>query len=130
MPGLERLHPALSTRHKVRPRSTRLTRRKPPEIPLGLQLRCSLEGLAKRKFVEQGGRELAVHPVAALFPMLADDELQELAGGRAQLPPQLAQANQENKLAPCKLASMPAHMLNQTYTDSGIPPIQPKSERL
>jgi hypothetical protein len=25
------------------------------------------------------GRELAVHPVAALFPMLADDELEELA---------------------------------------------------
>jgi hypothetical protein len=25
--------------------------------------------------------ELAVHPVAALFPMLADDELEELAAG-------------------------------------------------
>jgi hypothetical protein len=31
--------------------------------------------------------------------------------GRAKLPPQLAHANQENKLAPCKLASIPAHML-------------------
>src|ERR1700726_393708 len=41
--------------------------------------------------------------------------------GPAKLPPQLAHANQENKLAPCKLASVPAHMLNQTYTDSGIP---------
>src|ERR1700732_2857208 len=45
-----------------------------------------------------------------------------------KLPPQLAHANQENKLAPCKLASIPAHMLNQNYTDSGIPPIRPKSE--
>jgi transposase len=41
--------------------------------------------------------------------------------GRAKLPPQLAHANQENKLAPCKLASIPAHMLNQNNTDSGIP---------
>jgi ParB-like chromosome segregation protein Spo0J len=32
------------------------------------------------RFYEDGGMsELAVHPVAALFPMLADDELDELA---------------------------------------------------
>ena len=68
--------------------------------------------------------ELAVHPVAALFPMLAGDELEELAAdikARGLLQPIVLDAegrilDGRNRLAACKIAGVEPNFIRKFST--------------
>jgi hypothetical protein len=69
--------------------------------------------------------ELAVHPVAALFPMLADDELEELAADikeRGLLQPIVLDADGRvldgrNRLAACEIAGVEPRFITYEGND-------------